>query len=85
MLRTLSYLCSLLPLPFQEISSEWHFELMMDREIPVQLWAHYIEQLNAAQRVVVEDSVLLIFSLKNFIHALKAPKSFPKGRMKYDI
>uniref|UniRef100_A0A8C0R8Q6 HEAT repeat-containing protein 1 n=1 Tax=Canis lupus dingo TaxID=286419 RepID=A0A8C0R8Q6_CANLU len=61
-----------------EISSEWHFELMMDREIPVQLWAHYIEQLNAAQRVVVEDSVLLIFSLKNFIHALKAPKSFPK-------
>nr|XP_025864516.1 HEAT repeat-containing protein 1 isoform X2 [Vulpes vulpes] len=61
-----------------EISSEWHFELMMDREIPVQLWAHYIEQLNTAQRVVVEDSVLLIFSLKNFIHALKAPKSFPK-------
>ncbi|XP_041604784.1 HEAT repeat-containing protein 1 isoform X3 [Vulpes lagopus] len=61
-----------------EISSEWHFELMMDREIPVQLWAHYIEQLNTAQRVVVEDSVLLIFSLKNFIHALTAPKSFPK-------
>ncbi|KAF3823874.1 hypothetical protein GH733_006878 [Mirounga leonina] len=61
-----------------EIPSEWHFELMMDREIPVELWAHYIEQLNTARRVAVEDSVLLIFSLKNFIHALKAPKSFPK-------
>nr|XP_035929994.1 HEAT repeat-containing protein 1 isoform X3 [Halichoerus grypus] len=61
-----------------DIPSEWHFELMMDREIPVELWAHYIEQLNTARRVAVEDSVLLIFSLKNFIHALKAPKSFPK-------
>uniref|UniRef100_G1L2M3 HEAT repeat-containing protein 1 n=1 Tax=Ailuropoda melanoleuca TaxID=9646 RepID=G1L2M3_AILME len=61
-----------------EIPSEWHFELMMDRELPVELWAHYIEQLNMAQRVAMEDSVLLIFSLKNFIHALKAPQSFPK-------
>nr|XP_008527120.1 PREDICTED: HEAT repeat-containing protein 1 [Equus przewalskii] len=61
-----------------EIPSEWHFELMMDRGIPVELWANYIEQLNTAQRIAVEDSVLLVFSLKNFIHALKAPKSFPK-------
>uniref|UniRef100_A0A8C7EQE9 HEAT repeat-containing protein 1 n=3 Tax=Neovison vison TaxID=452646 RepID=A0A8C7EQE9_NEOVI len=61
-----------------EIPSEWHFELMMDREIPVELWAHYIKQLNLAQRVALEDSVLLIFVLKNFIHALKGPKSFPK-------
>ncbi|KAK2499157.1 hypothetical protein MC885_011626 [Smutsia gigantea] len=52
--------------------------LMMDRGIPVELWAHYIEQLNNAQRIAVEDSVLLVFSLKNFIHALKPPKSFPK-------
>lgn len=85
MFRTPSYLCFLFPLPFQEIPSEWHFELMMDREIPVELWAHYIEQLNMAQRVAMEDSVLLIFSLKNFIHALKAPKSFPKGRTKCDF
>ncbi|XP_037366275.1 HEAT repeat-containing protein 1 isoform X2 [Talpa occidentalis] len=61
-----------------EIPTEWHFELMMDRGLPVELWAHYIEQLNTAQRIPVEDSVLLVFSLKNFIHALKAPKSFPK-------
>ncbi|XP_058398947.1 HEAT repeat-containing protein 1 isoform X3 [Diceros bicornis minor] len=61
-----------------EIPSEWHFELMMDRGIPVKLWERYVEQLNTAQRVAVEDSVLLVFSLKNFIHALKAPKSFPK-------
>ncbi|KAG8516602.1 HEAT repeat-containing protein 1, partial [Galemys pyrenaicus] len=61
-----------------EIPTEWHFELMMDRGMPVELWAHYIEQLNTAQRIAVEDSVLLVFSLKNFIHALKAPKSFPK-------
>ncbi|XP_062938968.1 HEAT repeat-containing protein 1 isoform X2 [Cynocephalus volans] len=61
-----------------EIPLEWHFELMVDRGIPVELWAHYIEQLNSAQRVAVEDSVLLVFSLKNFIYALKAPKSFPK-------
>lgn len=42
------------------------------------LWAHYIEQLHSGQRVAVEDSVLLVFSLKIFIYALKAPKSFPK-------
>ncbi|GAB5578338.1 HEAT repeat-containing protein 1 [Prionailurus iriomotensis] len=68
-----------------EIPSEWHFELMMDREIPVELWTHYIEQLNTAQNIAVEDSVLLIFSLKNFIHALKAPKSFPRGRTECDF
>uniref|UniRef100_A0A4W2GKV1 HEAT repeat-containing protein 1 n=1 Tax=Bos indicus x Bos taurus TaxID=30522 RepID=A0A4W2GKV1_BOBOX len=61
-----------------EISSEWHFELMMDRGIPLELWAHYVKQLKTAQRIAVEDSVLLLFSLKNFIHTLKAPKSFPK-------
>uniref|UniRef100_A0A8C8XKJ4 HEAT repeat-containing protein 1 n=1 Tax=Panthera leo TaxID=9689 RepID=A0A8C8XKJ4_PANLE len=67
-----------------EIPSEWHFELMMDREIPVELWTHYIEQLNTAQNIAVEDSVLLIFSLKNFIHALKAPKSFPREDVWWD-
>uniref|UniRef100_A0A452FRY1 HEAT repeat-containing protein 1 n=1 Tax=Capra hircus TaxID=9925 RepID=A0A452FRY1_CAPHI len=61
-----------------EISPEWHFELMMDRGIPLELWAHYVKQLNSAQRIDVEDSVLLLFSLKNFIHTLKAPESFPK-------
>uniref|UniRef100_A0A8C9CEJ9 HEAT repeat-containing protein 1 n=1 Tax=Phocoena sinus TaxID=42100 RepID=A0A8C9CEJ9_PHOSS len=61
-----------------EIPSEWNFELMMDRGIPLELWAHYVEQLRTARRIAVEDSVLLVFSLKNFIHALKAPKSFPK-------
>uniref|UniRef100_A0A8C5VQD2 HEAT repeat-containing protein 1 n=1 Tax=Microcebus murinus TaxID=30608 RepID=A0A8C5VQD2_MICMU len=61
-----------------EIPPEWHLELMVDRGIPMELWAHYIEQLNSAQRLAVEDSVLLVFSLKIFIYALKAPKSFPK-------
>ncbi|KAB0395895.1 hypothetical protein E2I00_011019 [Balaenoptera physalus] len=61
-----------------EIPSEWNFELMMDRGIPLELWAHYVEELKTARRTAVEDSVLLVFSLKNFIHALKAPKSFPK-------
>ncbi|XP_073912916.1 HEAT repeat-containing protein 1 isoform X2 [Castor canadensis] len=61
-----------------EIPSEWHLELMLDRGLPQELWAHYIEQLQSAQRVAVEDSVLLVFSLKVFIFALKAPKSFPK-------
>lgn len=61
---------------------EWHLELTLDRGLPVELWAHYIRQVNAAQRIAVEDSVLLVFALKNFIHALKAPKSFPKGRTK---
>lgn len=79
------FVSSLFPLPFQEIPSEWHFELMMDRVIPVQLWAHYIEQLRTAQNIAVEDSVLLTFSLKNFVHALKAPKSFPKGTTEYDF
>ncbi|KAF0870433.1 HEAT repeat-containing protein 1 [Crocuta crocuta] len=67
-----------------EIPSEWHFELMTDRVIPVQLWAHYIEQLRTAQNIAVEDSVLLTFSLKNFVHALKAPKSFPKDDVWWD-
>lgn len=74
-------LCYLLfPLSFQEIPSEWQHELMIDRGIPVELWAHYVEQLHGAQRVAVEDSILLVFSLKNFIYALEAPKSFPKGK-----
>lgn len=60
--------------------SEWHSELLRDRGIPAQLWAHYVQQVNAAQWMAAEDSVLLVFSLKNFIYALKAPKSFPKGR-----
>ncbi|XP_058286445.1 HEAT repeat-containing protein 1 isoform X2 [Hylobates moloch] len=64
-----------------EIPSEWHIELMLDRGIPVELWAHYVEELNSTQRVAVEDSVFLVFSLKNFIYALKAPKSFSKGDM----
>lgn len=67
-----------------EIPLEWHLELTMDRGIPVELWAHYIRQVNAAQRIAVEDSVLLVFALKNFIHALKAPKSFPKGDVWWD-
>ncbi|XP_024095740.2 HEAT repeat-containing protein 1 [Pongo abelii] len=62
-----------------EIPSEWHIELMLDRGIPVELWAHYVEELNSTQRVAVEDSVFLVFSLKNFVYALKAPESFPKG------
>ncbi|KAM5235768.1 HEAT repeat-containing protein 1 [Ctenodactylus gundi] len=62
-----------------EIPSEWHPELMLDRGLPQKLWAHYTEQVPRAHRVTVEDSVLLVFSLKNFIYALKAPKSFPKG------
>lgn len=51
---------------------------MIDRGIPADLWVHYIEQLHSGQRVAVEDSVLLVFSLKIFIYALKAPESFPK-------
>ncbi|XP_006216540.1 HEAT repeat-containing protein 1 isoform X2 [Vicugna pacos] len=62
-----------------EIPSEWHPELMTDRGIPLELWAHYVEQLRAAQSMAMEDAVLLVFSLKNFIHALKRPKSFPEG------
>ncbi|XP_004712243.1 HEAT repeat-containing protein 1 [Echinops telfairi] len=61
-----------------EIPPEWHFELMLDRSTPVELWAHYIEQLHTGQMIAVEDSVLLVFALKNFIHALKVPKCFPK-------
>ncbi|KAK1328037.1 hypothetical protein QTO34_012459 [Cnephaeus nilssonii] len=62
-----------------EVPPEWHAELVLDRGMPVQLWAHYIQQASTAHRIAVEDSVLLLFSLKNFIHALKMPKSFPKG------
>ncbi|XP_004372851.1 HEAT repeat-containing protein 1 isoform X1 [Trichechus manatus latirostris] len=61
-----------------EIPPEWHCELMLDRGLPVELWAHYIEQLNTGQMIAVEDSVLLVFALKNFIHALKVPKCFSK-------
>ena len=53
----------------------------MDRGIPLELWAHYVRQLETAQQIAAEDSVLLLFSLKNFIRTLKAPKSFPKGRV----
>ncbi|XP_036042781.1 HEAT repeat-containing protein 1 [Onychomys torridus] len=62
-----------------EIPSEWHLELMLNRGLPEELWGHYVQQLHKAQRVAVEDSILLVFSLKCFIFALKAPKSFPSG------
>lgn len=64
-----------------EIPSEWHLELMLNRGLPEELWVHYVQQLHSAQRVAMEDSVLLVFSLKCFIFALKAPKSFPTGAM----
>lgn len=74
-------MCSFLfPLMFQEIPSEWHLELMLNRGLPEELWVHYVQQLHSAQRVAMEDSVLLVFSLKCFIFALKAPKSFPTGK-----
>ena len=56
----------------------------MDRGIPLELWAHYVKQLKTGQRIAVEDSVLLLFSLKNFIHTLKAPKYFPKGKTSHE-
>ncbi|XP_012864684.1 PREDICTED: HEAT repeat-containing protein 1 [Dipodomys ordii] len=62
-----------------EIPPEWHMELMLDRVLPEELWAHYVEQLGSARSIAVEDSVLLVFSLKVFIFAVKEPKSFPKG------
>ncbi|XP_021511049.1 HEAT repeat-containing protein 1 [Meriones unguiculatus] len=62
-----------------EIPSEWHLELMLNRGLPEELWVHYVQQLHSAQRVAMEDSVLLVFSLKCFIFALKSPKSFPTG------
>ncbi|KAL1785256.1 HEAT repeat-containing protein 1 [Sigmodon hispidus] len=62
-----------------EIPSQWHLELMLNRGLPEELWVHYVEQLHSAQRIVMEDSILLVFSLKCFIFALKAPKSFPLG------
>ncbi|XP_059119394.1 HEAT repeat-containing protein 1 [Peromyscus eremicus] len=62
-----------------EIPSEWHLELMLNRGLPEELWEHYVQQLHKAQRVAVEDSILLVFSLKCFIFALKTPKSFPSG------
>ena len=70
----------LFPFMFQEIPSEWHLELMLNRGLPEELWVHYVQQLHSAQRVAMEDSVLLVFSLKCFIFALKAPKSFPTGK-----
>ncbi|XP_055459894.1 HEAT repeat-containing protein 1 [Psammomys obesus] len=62
-----------------EIPSEWHLELMLNRGLPEELWVHYVQQLHSAQRVAMEDSVLLVFSLKCFIFALKSPKSFSTG------
>ncbi|XP_034365745.1 HEAT repeat-containing protein 1 [Arvicanthis niloticus] len=64
-----------------EIPSEWHLELMLNRGLPEELWAHYVQQLHSAQKIAMEDSILLVFSLKCFIFALKAPKSFPTGAM----
>lgn len=64
-----------------EVPSEWHLELMLNRGLPEELWVHYVRQLHSAQRIATEDSVLLVFSLKSFIFALKAPKSFPTGAM----
>lgn len=63
----------------QEIPSEWHLELMLNKGLPEELWARYVQQLHSAQ-VTMEDSILLIFSLKCFIFTLKAPKSFPTGK-----
>ncbi|KAH0507192.1 HEAT repeat-containing protein 1 [Microtus ochrogaster] len=60
-----------------EIPSEWHLELMLNRGLPEELWARYVQQLHRAQKVTMEEAILLIFSLKCFIFTLKAPKSFP--------
>ena len=65
---------------FQEIPSEWHLELMVNRGLPEELGVRYVQELHGAQRVVMEDAILLVFSMKCFIFAMKAPKSFPTGK-----
>lgn len=64
----------------QEIPSEWQLELMLNKGLPEELWARYVQQLHSAQKITMEDSILLIFSLKCFIFTLKTPRTFPTGK-----
>uniref|UniRef100_A0A8B9EHE4 HEAT repeat-containing protein 1 n=1 Tax=Anser cygnoides TaxID=8845 RepID=A0A8B9EHE4_ANSCY len=62
-----------------ETPSNWSIETTQESLVPMDLLTAYIEKLDSDQTVDAEESAMFVFLLKNFIHHLKPPSSFPKG------
>uniref|UniRef100_A0A8B9EHI5 HEAT repeat-containing protein 1 n=1 Tax=Anser cygnoides TaxID=8845 RepID=A0A8B9EHI5_ANSCY len=65
--------------PAEETPSNWSIETTQESLVPMDLLTAYIEKLDSDQTVDAEESAMFVFLLKNFIHHLKPPSSFPKG------
>uniref|UniRef100_A0A8B9EH72 HEAT repeat-containing protein 1 n=1 Tax=Anser cygnoides TaxID=8845 RepID=A0A8B9EH72_ANSCY len=64
--------------PAEETPSNWSIETTQESLVPMDLLTAYIEKLDSDQTVDAEESAMFVFLLKNFIHHLKPPSSFPK-------
>lgn len=64
----------------QETPSNWSIETTQESLVPMDLLTAYIEKLDSDQTVDAEESAMFVFLLKSFIHHLKPPSSFPKGK-----
>uniref|UniRef100_A0A8B9EHK4 HEAT repeat-containing protein 1 n=1 Tax=Anser cygnoides TaxID=8845 RepID=A0A8B9EHK4_ANSCY len=67
--------------PAEETPSNWSIETTQESLVPMDLLTAYIEKLDSDQTVDAEESAMFVFLLKNFIHHLKPPSSFPKGNL----
>ncbi|XP_053315982.1 HEAT repeat-containing protein 1 [Spea bombifrons] len=68
-------------LPTGEARDKWHLDDLSGKELQIQLLTEYIKTLNAVQSADMEEAVLLMLLLRNFISNLRRPESFPKDSM----
>ncbi|KAM8947887.1 HEAT repeat-containing protein 1 isoform 2-T2 [Pelodytes ibericus] len=68
-------------MPTEEIHEKWLLDSMSSKQVQVEVLSGYIEKLNTGHTAPVEEAVLLMLLLRNFMRNLCRPDSFPKGAM----
>ncbi|XP_069625106.1 HEAT repeat-containing protein 1 [Ranitomeya imitator] len=63
----------------QDIEDKWLLDKSSGEQLHRIVLTDYIAKLNAGESAGMEEAVLLLFTLKNFLKRLKCPKSFPNG------
>ncbi|KAM4041921.1 HEAT repeat-containing protein 1 isoform 2-T2 [Anomaloglossus baeobatrachus] len=68
-----------MPAPVQDAEDKWLMDKSSGEELHRTVMTDYIQKLNAGEGADMEETVLLLLTLKNFLKKLKCPKSFPNG------
>ncbi|XP_040285553.1 HEAT repeat-containing protein 1 [Bufo bufo] len=63
----------------QDTSDKWLLTKSSGEQLQRTVLTEYIKKLNAGESVDLEEAVLLMLRLQNFLKNLKCPESFPKG------